>query len=179
MVLSSHGRRSFPPCTLFLVATARLPVSLRRPDPIETASISNTLAHHIHTAYPSLIHVAVHGLVSFASVAGSPSSTSLLHHGLAHHSNSGQPLLADNTYKMRPCELLRDPISFNTRPSKHASRRQTQSRAMKNTIVLSILAASVPTAMAQQSCISLQGSSACPAFGAASISTNLTGALYV
>jgi hypothetical protein len=63
--------------------------------------------------------------------------------------------------------------------SKRTSRRQKQPRpAKKNALLLSVLAASLPVSMAQQNCVSLQGSSACPAFSAASISTNLTGDLY-
>ncbi|KAF2856119.1 hypothetical protein T440DRAFT_513207 [Plenodomus tracheiphilus IPT5] len=46
---------------------------------------------------------------------------------------------------------------------------------MKPSIALAVLAASLPAAMAQQECISLQGSTACPAFSSASISRNLTG----
>lgn len=33
--------------------------------------------------------------------------------------------------------------------------------------------------MTQQHCVSLEGSSACPAFSSASVSTNMTGQLYV
>ena len=45
------------------------------------------------------------------------------------------------------------------------------------TAACALLASRVPTAMAQESCISLTGSTACPAFNASSISTNsnLTG----
>jgi hypothetical protein len=61
-----------------------------------------------------------------------------------------------------------------------ASRRPKHSHApTKTAVLLAVLAASLPASMAQQNCISLRGSSACPAFGAASISTNLTGDLYV
>jgi len=44
-----------------------------------------------------------------------------------------------------------------------------------SSLLLAALAVSVPVAMAQQDCISLSGSTACPAFGSASISRNLTG----
>lgn len=56
----------------------------------------------------------------------------------------------------------------------HTRRRETQ---LITTAACALLASCVPTAMAQQSCISLRGSTACPAFNASSISTNsdLTG----
>ncbi|KAF1840771.1 uncharacterized protein K460DRAFT_380562 [Cucurbitaria berberidis CBS 394.84] len=60
------------------------------------------------------------------------------------------------------------------RPNRTSRHKQPRT-AKKHTVVLSILAASLPVAMAQQNCISLQGSTACPAFSTASISTNLTG----
>lgn len=46
---------------------------------------------------------------------------------------------------------------------------------MKRIAVLAILAAVVPSTMAQHTCVSLQGSTACPAFTSASVDTNLTG----
>jgi hypothetical protein len=48
---------------------------------------------------------------------------------------------------------------------------------LTTTVACALLASRVPTAMAQESCISLTGSTACPAFNASSISTNsnLTG----
>ena len=48
---------------------------------------------------------------------------------------------------------------------------------LTTTVACALLASCVPTAMAQESCISLTGSTACPAFNASSISTNsnLTG----
>jgi hypothetical protein len=53
-------------------------------------------------------------------------------------------------------------------------RRETQ---LITTAACALLATCLPTAMAQESCISLTGSTACPAFNASSISTNsdLTG----
>ena len=64
-------------------------------------------------------------------------------------------------------------------PRKH-TRRQRQSSLAKSTLVLSLLAAAAPVTMAE-SCISLAGSTACPAFNSSSISTGptLTGLLYV
>ncbi|KAF2120789.1 hypothetical protein BDV96DRAFT_641444 [Lophiotrema nucula] len=53
-------------------------------------------------------------------------------------------------------------------------RRQKQSPVAKSAFVLSVLAAALPATMAQQ-CISLQGTTTCPAFSNASISTGLTG----
>ncbi|KAF1930709.1 uncharacterized protein M421DRAFT_58048 [Didymella exigua CBS 183.55] len=57
----------------------------------------------------------------------------------------------------------------------HVPRRPKQSRTVSGAVTLLALAASVPGTMAQANCVSLQGSSTCPAFSAASISTNLTG----
>ncbi|OCK86419.1 hypothetical protein K432DRAFT_284575 [Lepidopterella palustris CBS 459.81] len=54
-------------------------------------------------------------------------------------------------------------------PSRH-SRRQKKTPIAKSTLFLSILAASVPATMAQK-CVSLAGSTACPAFNTSSIST--------
>ncbi|KAH7085999.1 hypothetical protein BKA63DRAFT_529511 [Paraphoma chrysanthemicola] len=60
--------------------------------------------------------------------------------------------------------------------SERTSPRQKQPPAMtKAAVFVSVLAASLPVSMAQATCISLRGSTACPAFSAASISTNLTG----
>jgi hypothetical protein len=48
---------------------------------------------------------------------------------------------------------------------------------LTTTVACALLASRLPTTMAQESCISLTGSTACPAFNASSISTNsnLTG----
>ncbi|KAH7414338.1 hypothetical protein DE146DRAFT_32275 [Phaeosphaeria sp. MPI-PUGE-AT-0046c] len=77
---------------------------------------------------------------------------------------------------MPPClrsDRLRDHQPSDSTP---VSRRQKQSHAKtKTATVLSALVASLPVSMAQQNCISLSGSLQCPAFNAASISTNLTG----
>ncbi|KAF1915134.1 hypothetical protein BDU57DRAFT_263496 [Ampelomyces quisqualis] len=54
------------------------------------------------------------------------------------------------------------------RPSLHPAKTRTAA-------LLSVLVASLPVSMAQQNCISLQDSQACPAFSRASISTKLTG----
>lgn len=70
-------------------------------------------------------------------------------------------------------------LSDDGRQCNQVSNRQKQFFLNKTTAALAVLAASVPAAMAQQNCVSLQGSSACPAFSSASISTNLTGQLYV
>jgi hypothetical protein len=58
--------------------------------------------------------------------------------------------------------------------TRHTRRRETQ---LITTAACALLATCLPTAMAQESCISLTGSTACPAFNASSISTNsdLTG----
>lgn len=63
--------------------------------------------------------------------------------------------------------------------SKKMPRRPQQSRATSGAVTLLALAATVPGTTAQANCVSLQGSSTCPAFSQASISTNLTGDLYV
>ncbi|KAF2131695.1 hypothetical protein P153DRAFT_286075 [Dothidotthia symphoricarpi CBS 119687] len=55
------------------------------------------------------------------------------------------------------------------------ARPQKQAYLGKRLVAFSLLAASVPATLAQQRCISLQGSTSCPAFSSASISTNLTG----
>jgi hypothetical protein len=85
---------------------------------------------------------------------------------------------------MRPSlrsDRLRDPQELDRSCSpERASRRQKHGSAkMKTAALLSVLVASVPVSMAQQNCVSLRGSSTCPAFSAASINTNLTGDLYV
>jgi hypothetical protein len=85
---------------------------------------------------------------------------------------------------MRPtlsADCLRDYEQLdNSYPSDRVSRRQKHGSAKtKTAVLLSVLAASLPVAMAQQNCVSLRGSSTCPAFSAASINTNLTGDLYV
>lgn len=70
--------------------------------------------------------------------------------------------------------------SGNCCRSHSAARRQKQTRRLtKRAALLTVLAAALPSTMAQQSCVSLQGSTACPAFTSASVDTNLTGNLYV
>ncbi|KAI8941352.1 hypothetical protein NX059_002577 [Plenodomus lindquistii] len=78
---------------------------------------------------------------------------------------------------MRQCLRCNSHSTDNCCRPGSTSRRQQQPRraAMKTTVALSVLAASLPVAMAQQDCISLQGSTACPAFSSASISKNLSG----
>jgi hypothetical protein len=58
--------------------------------------------------------------------------------------------------------------------TRHTRQRETQ---LVTTAACALLATCLPTAMAQERCISLTGSTACPAFNASSISTNsdLTG----
>lgn len=64
-------------------------------------------------------------------------------------------------------------------PARHARRRRRRptARLTTTTAVCALLATSLPTATAQNGCISLADSSACSAFSAASVSTNdaLTG----
>jgi len=57
-------------------------------------------------------------------------------------------------------------------------RRQHRPRVAKSAFALAVLAASLP-ATAAQTCISLQGSTTCPSFSNASVSTSLSGELYV
>jgi len=78
----------------------------------------------------------------------------------------GPPPLDEYTPRMRE---RRSP-----QQKRHTRRRETQ---LITTAACALLATCLPTAMAQQSCISLTGSTACPAFNASSISTNsdLTG----
>jgi hypothetical protein len=68
----------------------------------------------------------------------------------------------------------RVPRRRSPQESRHTRRRETQ---LITTAACALLATCLPTAMAQESCISLTGSTACPAFNASSISTNsaLTG----
>ncbi|KAF1831484.1 hypothetical protein BDW02DRAFT_47068 [Decorospora gaudefroyi] len=80
---------------------------------------------------------------------------------------------------MRQCLRCHDatdsPSVYCCRP-KSTPRRQKQTRlGTKSAAVLALLAGSLPSTMAQQSCISLQGSKACPAFTSASIDTNQAG----
>lgn len=63
-----------------------------------------------------------------------------------------------------------------SRPARH-HRQRPVTRLKTSTTICALLAGSLHTAMAQNECISLGDSAACPAFNAASISTNnnLTG----
>lgn len=83
---------------------------------------------------------------------------------------------------MRPCQSsnrLRDPQQPDCCQTDRVPRRQKQSHAKtKMAAFLTILAASLPVSMAQQNCVSLRGSTTCPAFSGASINTALTGDLY-
>jgi len=92
-----------------------------------------------------------------------------------------QPLRPRKRYKMRRClRCLSRPSDPCCRPDGPSHRPHPPRHAMKrSSLLLAALAVSVPVAMAQQDCISLSGSTACPAFSSASISRNLTGQLYV
>jgi hypothetical protein len=73
-----------------------------------------------------------------------------------------------------------DPTGPSSTPQNHR-RAQKQPRMSAGLgFAVALLAAAAPAAMAQN-CISLAGSTACPAFNASSISTstNITGLLYV
>lgn len=50
--------------------------------------------------------------------------------------------------------------------------RRRRAAQLTTTAACALFASCVPTAMAQETCISLTGSTACPAFNASSISTN-------
>ncbi|EAT85493.2 hypothetical protein HBI56_134680 [Parastagonospora nodorum] len=80
---------------------------------------------------------------------------------------------------MRPCQStnrLRDHEQHDCCQSDRLPRRQKQSHAKTKTAAfLTVLAASLPVSMAQQNCVSLRGSTTCPAFSGASINTALTG----
>jgi len=84
---------------------------------------------------------------------------------------------------MRPClssDGLRDHHQPDCCQSDRVPHRQKQSHAKTKTVAfLTVLAASLPVSMAQQNCVSLRGSTTCPAFSGASINTALTGDLYV
>jgi len=80
-----------------------------------------------------------------------------------------------------------DDVMFSTQRDECRVRKRRRSQRiipirrraalLTTTVACALLASRVPTAMAQESCISLTGSTACPAFNASSISTNsnLTG----
>lgn len=70
---------------------------------------------------------------------------------------------------------LQCPANHESRQSNKTPRRPNQLRTASGAITLLALSALVPETMAQATCVSLQGSSECPAFSGASISTNLTG----
>ncbi|KZM21780.1 hypothetical protein ST47_g7104 [Ascochyta rabiei] len=78
------------------------------------------------------------------------------------------------SHNQRDC-ATRCPSTYESRQLDGQPLRPKQSRTTSGSLTLLALAASIPATMAQQNCISLQGSSTCPAFSAASISTNLTG----
>jgi hypothetical protein len=84
----------------------------------------------------------------------------------AHRDVTSSPQPDDHTPRVR---RRRSP-----QQTRHTRRRETQ---LITTAACALLATCLPTAMAQESCISLTGSTACPAFNASSISTNsdLTG----
>lgn len=75
------------------------------------------------------------------------------------------------SFRMDECRVRKRRKSQRTRPIRRLAVQLTASAAY------ALLASSVPSAMAQASCISLTGSTACPAFNASSISTDssLTG----
>jgi hypothetical protein len=58
-------------------------------------------------------------------------------------------------------------------PPRRRVRRSKQRRFAAPSLALAVLVASIPVTLAQQ-CISLQGSSTCPAFSSASVSTSLS-----
>jgi hypothetical protein len=77
---------------------------------------------------------------------------------------------------MADCAPSFGPCTAGRRPQP-ASKHQKQPRVSRTSLAVAILAATLPAAAAQ-SCVSLQGSTTCPAFSNASISTSI-GDLYV
>jgi hypothetical protein len=143
---------------------------------------------HTYTKHRGLSPLLPHGLVKLR-VSYRPPDVDIRRRPTASspectHRQAIVLLRAPHLLKMRQCLRCHDaddsPSSDGYRP-KDASRRQKQTRfGTKSAAVLAVLASSLPsTTMAQQSCVSLQGSTVCPAFDSASIDTNQTGNLYV
>ena len=84
------------------------------------------------------------------------------------HARGGQDEDEDvlSSLRMDECRIRKRRKQLRTRPTRRRAAQLTASAAY------ALLASSVPSAMAQDSCISLTGSTACPAFNASSISTN-------
>lgn len=87
------------------------------------------------------------------------------------HFHGGQEDDVLCSLRIDECRIRKRRKSQRTRPARRRAVQLTASAAY------ALLASSVPSAMAQASCISLTGSTACPAFNASSISTDssLTG----
>lgn len=80
---------------------------------------------------------------------------------------------------MRPCRACDQLQLDNCCQPDHASRQKQSRSVKKSTIAVALLAASLPTSMAQANCVSLRNSSTCPAFSSASIDPSQSGNLYV
>ena len=82
------------------------------------------------------------------------------------HVRGGQDEDVLSSLHMDECRIRKRRKPLRTRPTRRRAAQLTASAAY------ALLASSVPSTMAQDSCISLTGSTACPAFNASSISTN-------
>lgn len=82
------------------------------------------------------------------------------------HVCAGQDQDVLSSLHMDECRIRKRRKTLRTRPTRRRAAQLTASAAY------ALLASSVPSAMAQDNCISLTGSTACPAFNASSISTN-------
>jgi hypothetical protein len=147
------------------------------------------LRRHLHRYTPTptpQLHVA-NGLVklrvSYWPIAVD-SSTPPRPHPRIGFIDKPYSFYASNILSMRPCLCCDNAraihVSERCRRSTTTSCSQKQTRfGIKRALVFAVVAASVPSTMAQRNCVSLQGSTACPAFTSASVDTNLTGNLYV
>jgi hypothetical protein len=75
----------------------------------------------------------------------------------------------------RCCDAQRP---LDCQQTRETPRRQQQRTVTKSALALFLVASALPATMAQ-TCISLHGSTACPAFTNASINTDLADDLYV
>jgi hypothetical protein len=157
------------PESLFLLRPAP-PTPRRRPVPTSCQGL-HLSREHISPRSP-ISFAATHGIVNPHVCCRPPTSARRAHCALAHvHpiSPARPPTMADCAPSFGPCTAGRRP--------QPASKHQKQPRVSRTSLAVAILAATLPAAAAQ-SCVSLQGSTTCPAFSNASISTSI-GDLYV
>lgn len=99
-----------------------------------------------------------------------------IHSSISYNENHCGNDMAYESLKLSPSRIMAKAASKDTKEASARTRKQRWTGSFTKATLLSMIA-SAPLATAD--CVSLSGSTQCPAFTSASVDTNLTGLLYV